>query len=252
MTKPALDSELYDDIYGDDELTDFPAETADADQAEVEEVPAEKVQSPTAQPPKKPQEGRNSLPPKPATPNSLSYSAQIAQQFSAYQQTPSQERQQRTTIPLPDNPRTTGIAAAASSTSTSPIATHETSSDSVFGKKPSEMHDSGYVIYYSDKLHRVARALRVDACTIMRDAAGTSRGFAFLTFEDANAVNSVVAREHVLDGKTIDPKRAIPREEHLRNTRYFVGGLSPNTTAESMKEFFAMDRASDGPVFHGV
>ncbi|KAG5349622.1 hypothetical protein E4T56_gene10275 [Termitomyces sp. T112] len=72
----------------------------------------------------------------------------------------------------------------------------------------------------------------------MRDASGTSRGFAFLTFEDANAVNVVVAREHVLDGKTIDPKRAIPREEHLRNTRYFVGGLSPNTTAESMKEFF--------------
>ena len=25
----------------------------------------------------------------------------------------------------------------------------------------------------------------------------------------------------------IDPKRAIPREEHLRNTRYFVGGLAP-------------------------
>lgn len=150
------------DIYGDDELTDFPAETADADPGDVEEVLAEPVPSPTTvQPPKKPQDGRNSLPPKPATPNSLSYSAQIAQQFSAYQQTPSQERQQRTTIPLPDNPRTTGAAAAASSTSTSPIATHETSNDSVFGKKPSEMHDSGYVIYCSDRLHRVARALRV-------------------------------------------------------------------------------------------
>ena len=37
----------------------------------------------------------------------------------------------------------------------------------------------------------------------------------------------------------IDPKRAIPREEHLRNTRYFVGGLSPATTADSMKAFFA-------------
>ncbi|KAG6871953.1 hypothetical protein C0995_014552 [Termitomyces sp. Mi166 len=234
MSKAALDSDLYGDIYGDDELTDFPAETADDDAGHSpreEEALTEKIPSPTnettVQTSKKSQDGRNSLPPKPVTPNSLSYSAQIAQQFSAYQQTPSQERQQRTTIPLPENPRTTGITSvAASSTSTSPIATHETSSnDSVFGKKPSEMHDSGY--------------LKVDACTIMRDASGTSRGFAFLTFEDANAVNAVVAREHVLDGKTIDPKRAIPREEHLRNTRYFVGGLSPNTTAESMKEFFS-------------
>lgn len=37
----------------------------------------------------------------------------------------------------------------------------------------------------------------------------------------------------------IDPKRAIPREEHLRNTRYFVGGLSPTTTSDSMRRFFS-------------
>lgn len=89
----------------------------------------------------------------------------------------------------------------------------------------------------------------------MRDPSGTSRGFAFLTFEDAIAVNAVVAREHTLDGKPvrvsepqtgiiaeqyqIDPKRAIPREEHLRNTRYFVGGLAPTSTSDTMREFFA-------------
>ena len=77
-----------------------------------------------------PTQSNGSLPAKSASPrstssNTLSYSAQIARQFSAYQQTPSQERQQR-------------IA-------TSKIATHEgtTSGDSVFGKKPSEMHDAG-------------------------------------------------------------------------------------------------------------
>jgi len=80
---------------------------------------------------------------------------------------------------------------------------------------------------------------KVDACTIMRDPSGTSRGFAFLTFEDPSAVALVTAQAHVLDGKSIDPKRAIPREEHLRNTRYFVGGLSPATTSDSMKEFFS-------------
>jgi len=80
---------------------------------------------------------------------------------------------------------------------------------------------------------------KVDACTIMRDPSGTSRGFAFMTFEDPASVALVLGREHVLDGKAIDPKRAIPREEHLRNTRYFVGGLSPATTSESMKQFFS-------------
>ena len=100
---------------------------------------------------------------------------------------------------------------------------------------------------------------KVDACTIVRDADGKSRGFAFLTFEDPASVNAVMIREHFLDGKAvraptkrlrkmfsdirtptqIDPKRAIPREEHLRNTRYFVGGLAPHSTADSMRAFFS-------------
>jgi len=79
---------------------------------------------------------------------------------------------------------------------------------------------------------------KVDACTIMRDPTGKSRGFAFLTYEDPLSINGVFTRDHILDGKPIDPKRAIPREEHLRNTRYFVGGLAANTTSESMREFF--------------
>ncbi|KAN0141844.1 hypothetical protein V8E53_000306 [Lactarius tabidus] len=80
---------------------------------------------------------------------------------------------------------------------------------------------------------------KVDACTIVRDAGGKSRGFAFLTFEDPASVNAVMIGEHFLDGKAIDPKRAIPREEHLRNTRYFVGGLAPHSTADSMRTFFS-------------
>ncbi|KAH8979871.1 hypothetical protein EDB92DRAFT_2118586 [Lactarius akahatsu] len=68
---------------------------------------------------------------------------------------------------------------------------------------------------------------KVDACTIVRDADGKSRGFAFLTFEEPASVNA------------IDLKRAIPHEEHLRNTRYFVGGLAPHSTADSMRVFFS-------------
>lgn len=44
---------------------------------------------------------------------------------------------------------------------------------------------------------------KVDACTIMRDAAGRSRCFAFLTFEEPASVNAVMVREHFLDGKIV-------------------------------------------------
>jgi hypothetical protein len=44
---------------------------------------------------------------------------------------------------------------------------------------------------------------KVDACTIMRDATGRSRCFAFLTFEDPASVNAVMVREHFLDGKVV-------------------------------------------------
>ncbi|KAL6310155.1 hypothetical protein BKA93DRAFT_186645 [Sparassis latifolia] len=80
---------------------------------------------------------------------------------------------------------------------------------------------------------------KVEACTIMRDGAGRSRCFAFLTFEDPASVNAVMVREHFLDGKIIDPKRAIPREEHQRATKLFIGGLAGSVTSESMREFFS-------------
>ena len=44
---------------------------------------------------------------------------------------------------------------------------------------------------------------KVEACTIMRDAGGRSRCFAFLTFEDPASVNAVMVREHFLDGKIV-------------------------------------------------
>jgi RNA-binding protein Musashi len=37
----------------------------------------------------------------------------------------------------------------------------------------------------------------------MRDAAGRSRCFAFLTFDDPASVNAVMVREHFLDGKIV-------------------------------------------------
>lgn len=92
----------------------------------------------------------------------------------------------------------------------------------------------------------------IESCTVMRDPSGRSRGFAFLTYKHAESVNKVLETTHHLDGKQvcqslinpllpadhqIDPKRAIPREEHERTAKVFVGGLAPNVTSEILKEF---------------
>lgn len=55
---------------------------------------------------------------------------------------------------------------------------------------------------------------KVDACTIMRDAAGRSRCFAFLTFEEPASVNAVMVREHFLDGKIVSIQALQPNENH--------------------------------------
>ena len=77
----------------------------------------------------------------------------------------------------------------------------------------------------------------IDACTIMRDPTGRSRGFAFLTYTDPKSVTLVMSQNHTLDGKQIDPKRAIPRAEHERTAKVFVGGLAAPVTSESLKVF---------------
>lgn len=83
----------------------------------------------------KPATNGSSLPAKPSQSTELSYSAQVAKQFSAYKQTPAQERQQRTqTVPA----------------STSKIPTAATDTEASSGEiararptRPSEMKDEG-------------------------------------------------------------------------------------------------------------
>lgn len=51
---------------------------------------------------------------------------------------------------------------------------------------------------------------KVNHCLIMRDPhTGRSRGFAFLTFDDPKAVNSVMVKEHFLDGKMVSSARIL-------------------------------------------
>ena len=52
----------------------------------------------------------------------------------------------------------------------------------------------------------------VSECTVMRDSAtGRSRGFGFLTFRDPKCVNTVMVKEHYLDGKIVR-RSLVPRE----------------------------------------
>uniref|UniRef100_A0A5K3ELX1 RRM domain-containing protein n=1 Tax=Mesocestoides corti TaxID=53468 RepID=A0A5K3ELX1_MESCO len=81
---------------------------------------------------------------------------------------------------------------------------------------------------------------------VMKDShTGRPRGFGFITFKDASAVDAAQnARPHTLDGKEIDTKRAMPREEsspevHAAVKKIFVGALKKDITSEDLSSYFS-------------
>ncbi|KAG0048777.1 hypothetical protein BGZ83_006310 [Gryganskiella cystojenkinii] len=77
-------------------------------------------------------------------------------------------------------------------------------------------------------------------CMVMKDpVTNKSRGFGFLTFADHKNVDAVLKEDHHLDGKMIDPKRAIPREEQEKTEKIFVGGIPPDVTEEEFSDYFS-------------
>jgi RNA-binding protein Musashi len=76
--------------------------------------------------------------------------------------------------------------------------------------------------------------------TIMKDnATGRSRGFGFLTFKDPASVDALLKDRHILDGKLIDPKRAISKEDQEKVGKIFIGGIDPMVTEREFDEFFS-------------
>ncbi|XP_052745462.1 RNA-binding protein Musashi homolog Rbp6-like [Bicyclus anynana] len=78
---------------------------------------------------------------------------------------------------------------------------------------------------------------------IMKDpVTQRSRGFGFITFQEAASVDKVLAVPvHTLDGKRIDPKHATPKSapKPAKTKKIFVGGVGQDTSADEVRAYFA-------------
>uniref|UniRef100_A0A671Q2M0 Heterogeneous nuclear ribonucleoprotein A3-like n=1 Tax=Sinocyclocheilus anshuiensis TaxID=1608454 RepID=A0A671Q2M0_9TELE len=83
-------------------------------------------------------------------------------------------------------------------------------------------------------------------CVVMRDPANKrSRGFGFVTYSCGAEVDAAMAaRPHKVDGRVVEPKRAVSREDsnkpgaHLTVKKIFVGGIKEDTEEYHIREYF--------------
>ncbi|XP_074320326.1 heterogeneous nuclear ribonucleoprotein 1 [Silene latifolia] len=91
---------------------------------------------------------------------------------------------------------------------------------------------------------------------IMRDKTnGRPRGFGFVLFSDPSVIDSVLQDKHNLDGRQVEAKRAMSREDqqnttrtgvrnggggggNIRTKKIFVGGLPPSLSDEGFRQYF--------------
>ncbi|KAJ7546290.1 hypothetical protein O6H91_08G033800 [Diphasiastrum complanatum] len=95
----------------------------------------------------------------------------------------------------------------------------------------------------------------VTEVVIMKDrATGRARGFGFVVFADPTVADRVLLEKHTIDGRTVEAKKAVPRDEqqnaprnttggpiptgHIRTKKIFVGGLASTVTEEDFKRYF--------------
>ncbi|KAH9602058.1 hypothetical protein KSS87_006996 [Heliosperma pusillum] len=90
---------------------------------------------------------------------------------------------------------------------------------------------------------------------IMRDKInGRPRGFGFILFSDPSVIDVVLQDKHNLDGRQVEAKRAMSREDqqnttrtggrtggvsgNIRTKKIFVGGLPPSLTDDGFRQYF--------------
>ncbi|VDN53238.1 unnamed protein product [Dracunculus medinensis] len=84
-------------------------------------------------------------------------------------------------------------------------------------------------------------------CVVMRDpSTKRSRGFGFVSYKTQAEVDLAMAnRPHMIDGKTVDPKRAVPRDQSVRSEanvsskRLYVSGVREEHTEQMFEEYFS-------------
>lgn len=83
-------------------------------------------------------------------------------------------------------------------------------------------------------------------CVVMRDPnSKRSRGFGFVTYASSEEVDAAMnARPHKVDGRMVEPKRAVSREDstkpgaHLTVKKIFVGGIKEDTEEHHLRDYF--------------
>ncbi|XP_061142388.1 heterogeneous nuclear ribonucleoprotein A3 isoform X1 [Syngnathus typhle] len=83
-------------------------------------------------------------------------------------------------------------------------------------------------------------------CVVMRDPGSKrSRGFGFVTYSSMLEVDEAMkARPHKVDGRVVEPKRAVSREDsnrpgaHLTVKKIFVGGIKEDTEEYHIQDYF--------------
>ncbi|CAD7674690.1 unnamed protein product [Nyctereutes procyonoides] len=83
-------------------------------------------------------------------------------------------------------------------------------------------------------------------CMVMRDPnTKCSRGFGFVTYATVEEVDATMnARPQKVDGRVVEPKRAVSREDsqrpgaHLTVKKIFVGGIKEDTEEHHQRDYF--------------